>query len=167
MLFLLPGNWHKAFHNAEWNASPPHLHFSLAFHPIFARVQAKIGGPSSSLPLLPQILLHAELTGSAYPALSGVIPEFLGHALYPRAGILPLPKDGFWHSFISGVAIQCTQTVPLWYICVILKQLFTNYLQSGFKMWQRLGYGWTGNYKCNCVWHVTLCHLLWSAQTHE
>lgn len=137
------------------------LHFSLAFHSIFAGVQAKVGGPSSSL--CPSYLKfcfvqnwqdqHTQLCLEWYLS-------FLGMPCVLVQEFCQCQRMAFGISLISGVAVQCTWTVPLWYIRVILKQLFTNYLQSRFRMWQRLGYGWTGNYRCNCVWPVTLCHLL-------
>lgn len=67
-----------------------------------------------SLLLLPQILLHAELIGSVYTALSRCISEFPGHVLFSHAEILPVQKGGFCHFFlVSGWAVQCTRAVQL------------------------------------------------------
>lgn len=122
--FFFAENWQKTFHNAELKLFfffffPLCLHFPLAFHSISAGVQAQIEGPSSSL--------YSSCLKFCFTALSWVISKFPGHVLCPHAGVLPVPKDGFWLFFHSWscctVQTDCATLLYLRYVKTALHKL--------------------------------------------
>lgn len=157
MFFLFAENWQKTFHNAEWSLK---LFFFLPSVSTFPwhLIQYLQGFRLKLGLLLPLFALPASNSASQ-PCLKWYL-SLLGMSSVLMQGFCQCQRMAFGFSFISAVAVQCRWTVPLCCVRVMSKPLFTNCLQSRFKMWQRLGYGWTGNYKYDCIQHVTLCHLL-------
>lgn len=67
-----------------------------------------------------------------------------------------MPKDGFGFSLIPGAAVQCTQTVPLCCVCVMINSSHKSPTEQVYNGTEP----WCGNYRCHWIWHVTFFGVL-------